>query len=61
MIGQRFGKLVVIPGGALKITPQRGNAQYRCRCECGDERTYRARDLRSGKVTSCYRCKKRCS
>lgn len=49
-VGKHFGRLVVLgdanPG-------ERGGARWLCRCECGDERSYAASNLRNGNSRSC--------
>ncbi|OHX28343.1 hypothetical protein Javan273_0035 [Streptococcus phage Javan273] len=48
--GQRFGRLVVI-----ERLPQKPytKANYRCKCDCGKEKTVRSSNLASGHCNSC--------
>ena len=48
--GQRFGRLIVVEKAG---NDRRGAAMWRCRCDCGGERTVRGSDLRNGHTTSC--------
>lgn len=50
MLGQRFGKLVVI-----KELPSnsKGNAMWECQCDCGNVITTEGIRLRNGQTTSC--------
>lgn len=50
MVGWRFGRLTVIGFDGLD---NRGAALWRCRCDCGTERTIRGGRLRSGTSKSC--------
>lgn len=47
---QRFGKLVVI---GFSHTDKHGNAMWKCKCDCGNERVVMGRSLRIGHTTSC--------
>lgn len=47
--GDRYGMLTVI----ARAENYRGNAQWRCQCECGRVKTYIGQDLARGKVRSC--------
>ena len=51
LIGQRFGRLVVIE----KAEPRRGttNARWLCRCDCGNVVSVCSTTLRKGESTSC--------
>lgn len=55
LLGQRFGRLLVIDFGKFYIVPSTGDRGLTClcMCECGKEVTVRAHDLKSGKSTSC--------
>lgn len=46
-IGEKFGRLTII--GFESYNP----AKCKCRCECGNIKTVRLKDLRSGKIVSC--------
>lgn len=49
LIGQRFGRLVVID-----TAPNKGRrTQWKCRCDCGNEHIGLTESLRSGKLQSC--------
>jgi hypothetical protein len=48
LTGQRFGRLTV-----LCLDSTDGQAYWRCRCDCGTERSFRSARLRSGYTTSC--------
>ena len=50
LAGQTFGRLTVI---ARAPTSERGQARWRCRCECGTEKVVRGTDLRHGGTSSC--------
>ena len=52
LTGQRFGRLVVI-GRADPASDKRGNARWRCLCDCGNDKDVRGFDLRRGRTTSC--------
>ncbi len=54
--GQRFGKLVVLGKGESKGP---GRTAWRCRCDCGNEKTIRGDALKSGSAKSCGSCKGR--
>ena len=47
--GDRYGMLTVI----ARDVNYRGNAQWRCQCECGRVKSYIGQDLARGKVRSC--------
>lgn len=60
LIGQRFGRLVVLGDSGQRVTRRRdageGNGaqvKWRCACDCGGERLALATNLRSGRTTSC--------
>ncbi len=48
--GQTYGMLTVL---AESSTQSKGKSRWLCRCECGNERDYRANNLRQGKTTHC--------
>jgi hypothetical protein len=50
--GQRFGRLLVLHKGSVSKT---GGSIWICRCECGNEATANASNLRNGSTLSC-RC-----
>ena len=54
LIGQRFGKLVVIERAENN---SRGQRQWLCQCDCGGTRIVNTNYLRSGRTTDCG-CKK---
>lgn len=49
LTGQRFGRLVVV---VLADVVTR-NRRWLCQCDCGERKTVRGGDLRSGRVHSC--------
>lgn len=51
MIGQRFGKLVVIEYYGRK--GKNNKKHYLCKCDCGSEKVVSADNLRSGHTQSC--------
>lgn len=55
MIGERFGRLVVIAEGPRYVAPGTGKPrrQWKCRCDCGGEALTLAKRLRSGHTKSC--------
>lgn len=50
MLGQRFGKLTVI---AFAGVDENNKAEWKCRCDCGNEVIVTGGNLRSGNTTSC--------
>jgi len=52
LTGKRFGHWIVIDRAG---NTRRGEATWRCRCDCGTERAVRDRHLRNGESTNC-RC-----
>ncbi|MEJ8573221.1 hypothetical protein [Microbaculum marinum] len=50
MTGQRTGRLVIVERGS---SDARGNARWRCRCDCGAETVVRGHHLRTGNSKSC--------
>lgn len=50
LTGQTFGKLIVIERAE---NDRRGNAQWLCRCECGNTKIVLGYQLTSGKTRSC--------
>lgn len=50
MTGLRFGKLLVIE---RDTTVPYAAAYWRCKCDCGKEKTVRGQSLRDGSVTDC--------
>jgi hypothetical protein len=50
LIGQRFGKLLVIERAG---STEKGNSLWLCRCECGNEKVYAGTWLKNGSITSC--------
>ena len=49
LTGQTFGILTVIK----RAEQGKGSVRWLCRCECGNEKTVAARDLKAGKTKSC--------
>lgn len=52
LISKKFGHLTVIQLDAEK-TSAHNRTYWRCRCDCGKERSLQPHQLTSGKVTSC--------
>lgn len=50
LIGQRFGKLVVI---SRVENTKKGNTQWLCKCDCGKEKIALGYDLTHGRTVSC--------
>lgn len=50
IIGQRFGRLVVMK---FAFIAKSGSAVWHCRCDCGKTRTTSARNLKVGDAVSC--------
>ena len=50
LTGQRFGRLTVVERVG---TDKRGNALWKCKCDCGNEVTALASNLKRGHTTSC--------
>ena len=55
LIGQRFGRLTVM---APAESAKNGQARWLCRCDCGNECTVLAQNLRRGHTSSCGCSKK---
>lgn len=49
--GNRYGRLLVLK--RVENHPTRGDAQWLCKCDCGNEKIIRGVQLRSGKSKSC--------
>ncbi|MBC1524784.1 AP2 domain-containing protein [Listeria booriae] len=49
LTGQKFGRLTVVSF----IRSQKGNALWKCKCECGNEHEALAQGLKRGNVKSC--------
>lgn len=49
MTGYRFGRLFVLDRDGSK----HGNAAWRCRCDCGTEKTISGNEMRNGGTVSC--------
>jgi hypothetical protein len=52
LVGQRFGKVVVVADWSPKPLMKRA-AVYLCHCDCGEERIVRHGNLTSGATTNC--------
>ena len=50
MIGQRFGRLVVVESAGVNHLQKRA---WRCKCDCGNETIVITGQLRNGKTKSC--------
>lgn len=54
MIGKRFGRLVVVKLDEEVTANNKNKAKsYVCKCDCGNTKTVRKANLRSGSTTSC--------
>lgn len=53
LLGQRFGRLIVVGEAESKRTPCGAEAMWICRCECGTETVRRSRMLLRGRLLSC--------
>jgi len=57
LLNQRFDRLIVIENMGLHYTPSNkyGEILWKCRCDCGNIKTFHARNLlrKNGKLTSC--------
>lgn len=54
LVGERFGRLVVIERVDDAINPNgKRSIRYRCKCDCGNEKIIRKCHLVSGKILSC--------
>lgn len=51
IVGERFGRLVVVSLGPQ--LPNCGNANWKCRCDCGEFTFVRSNNLRTGHTSSC--------
>ena len=51
LIGQRFGKLVVIKENPIKT--KQGSIRWDCQCDCGNITTVSSDNLRQGRTVSC--------
>lgn len=54
MVGQRFGRMVVL--GVLDDGGERKQASWVCRCDCGYYETKKAKSLRSPQESKCSAC-----
>jgi hypothetical protein len=50
LIGQKFGRLTVV---AFAGIDRRGNANWKCRCDCDGEKITSTTNLKTGRVMSC--------
>ncbi len=58
LMGQRFGKLIVIEKAEDYISPKgKHESKWFCKCDCGNVKAVRQSDLRSGRTKSCGHCK----
>ena len=53
LTGQRFGRLTVLEKVNYNDTPQRCEAKWRCKCDCGNIIEVRGTSLRKGATKSC--------
>ena len=49
LVGQRFGKLVVIS----QVQNRKGHSYWNCLCDCGKEKIIRGSHLKNGSIKSC--------
>ena len=52
LIGQRFGRLIVISYNE-EVSKQKKGSHWNCKCDCGNETVAWSRNLKSGGTTSC--------
>src|SRR5688572_25134630 len=59
LMGQRFGKLLVMEfHGTTTGTGDKGKrARWKCTCDCGNETIVSSSNLRMGKVIGCGKCR----
>lgn len=50
LTGQRFGKLIVVERAE---NDSQGNAQWLCKCDCGNKKVIRGYQLTNNKTKSC--------
>jgi len=54
LTGQVFGRLTAIERVGYRSTPNgTRNSYWRCKCECGKEKSVRISHLKSGSIRSC--------
>lgn len=53
LTGQRFGRLTVLEKVNYNDTPQKCEAKWRCKCDCGNIVEVRGTSLRNGSTKSC--------
>lgn len=54
LIGQRFGRLVVVAPAENWVQPSgQTKVQWKCRCDCGTVKVIRSGDLKGGHTSSC--------
>lgn len=55
LIGQRYGRLIVLEQTEDYISPKRGQhfSQWLCQCDCGNKSIVTGNNLRNGTTTSC--------
>lgn len=53
LVGQRYGRLLVMKKGLSSKKASGGNARWVCICDCGKEKLVGSSDLRSGNSQSC--------
>lgn len=56
MIGDRFGKWIVIEEAPPKVYAKRKNKRVKCRCSCGNKAIVMVSNLKSGKTRQCNNC-----
>lgn len=53
LVGQRFGRLIVVSRAPSRTRSGKARVCWDCRCDCGNAKVVAAIDLRQGLVTSC--------
>jgi len=54
LVGKRFGKLLVIEHNGVYVFPCGVKTQtWKCKCDCGNEKIIKSRELKSGDTKSC--------
>ena len=53
LLGQRFGRLLVVAQEASSIESGRSRSRWRCECDCGTVKTISGAALKTGRTKSC--------
>lgn len=61
IVGQKYGKLLVVKFlySKIRTKDKRAHRHYLCHCDCGREKVITTGDLRQGRTTSCGCARKR--